>query len=297
MKLQHIKNGLIAITFSITALLQAQEKQPEVLPLGEVQPYFIEVTYDKTSHIIFPAGIRYVDLGSDYIIAGKAEDADNVLRVKSAVKGFDPETNFSVITEDGNFYEFNACYSEAPGILSYNLSKGQKQSDRSNTGDVRFEALGKTPASVAGLLMERLYEKDRRSIRNIESDNYGITFRLRGVYVHEGKYYFHTEIDNATYVPFAVDFVTFKVVDRKVAKRTVVQERTLIPLRTYRPLLPVGGNASEKNIFLLDVFTLTKGQVLLIEVVEKNGGRGQVLKVKDSDLVRAQPISNLRIKF
>jgi len=297
MKIQNIEKGLLMLIGLLSFTVNAQVQQPEALALGAVTPYAIEVTYNKTSHIIFPAGIRYVDLGSDYIIAGKADDADNVLRVKAAAKGFDPETNFSVITEDGNFYGFNACYSEAPGILSYNLSKGQKQSDRSNAGDVRFEALGKTPASVAGLLMERLYEKDRCTIRKIKSDRYGITLRLKGIYVHDSKYYFHIQIENETFVPFKVDFISFKVVDRKVAKRTVVQERTLIPLRTYRPLLPVGGNAIEKNIFLLDVFTLTKGQVLLIEVVEKNGGRGQVLKVKNSDLIKAQPISKLHVKF
>jgi conjugative transposon TraN protein len=296
MKLQHIKNSLLAIIFSIS-VLQAQVKQPEVLTLSEVAPYFIEVTYDKTSHIIFPAGIRYVDLGSDYIIAGKAEDADNVLRVKAAAKDFAPETNFSVITEDGNFYGFNACYSDAPQIMSYNLIKGQKLADRSKATDVRFEALGKTPASVAGLLMEQLYEKDRKTIRKIKSESYGITLLLKGIYVHDGKYYFHIQIENETFVPFNVDFISFKVIDRKVAKRTVVQERTLTPLRTYKPLLPVMGNTTEKNIFLLDVFTLTDGQVLHIEVVEKDGGRGQVLKVKGSDLVKAQPISKLHVKF
>jgi len=297
MKLPQIKHRLLAITLSITALLQAQVKQPEVLPLGEVPPYFIEVTYDKTSHIIFPAGIRYVDLGSDYIIAGKAEDADNVLRVKSAAKGFDPETNFSVITEDGNFYGFNACYSDAPQVMSYNLIKGQKLVDRSKAADVRFEALGKTPASVAGLLMEQLYEKDRKSIRKIKSDSYGITLSLKGIYVHDGKYYFHIQIKNETFVPFKIDFISFKVIDRKVAKRTVVQERTLTPLRTYKPLLTISGNTTEKNIFLLDVFTLTDGQALHIEVVEKDGGRGQVLKVRNSDLIKAQPISRLHVKF
>ena len=297
MKLQQIKNSLLAITLSITAFLQAQVKQPEVLPLGEVAPYFIEVTYDKTSHIIFPAGIRYVDLGSDYIIAGKAEDADNVLRVKAAAKGFKPETNFSVITEDGNFYGFNACYSDAPQVMSHNLIKGQKLADRSKAADVLFEALGKTPASVAGLLMEQLYEKERKTIRKIKSDSYGITFRLKGIYVHDSKYYFHIEIENETFVPFNVDFISFKVIDRKVAKRTVVQERTLTPLRTYKPLLPVTGNTTVKNIFLLDVFTLTDGQILQIEVVEKDGGRGQVLKVKGSDLIKAQPISKLHVKF
>jgi len=297
MKLPQIKHRLLAITLSITALLQAQVKQPEVLPLGEVPPYFIEVTYDKTSHIIFPAGIRYVDLGSDYIIAGKAEDADNVLRVKSAAKGFDPETNFSVITEDGNFYGFNACYSDAPQVMSYNLIKGQKLVDRSKAADVRFEALGKTPASVAGLLMEQLYEKDRKTIRKIKSDSYGITLSLKGIYVHDGKYCFHIQIKNETFVPFKIDFISFKVIDRKAAKRTVVQERTLTPLRTYKPLLTISGNTTEKNIFLLDVFTLTDGQALHIEVVEKDGGRGQVLKVRNSDLIKAQPISRLHVKF
>jgi len=297
MKLQHIKNGLLAILLFTFINVKAQVRQPEALALGEVTPYAIEVTYDKTSHIIFPAGIRYVDLGSDYIIAGKADDADNVLRVKAAAKGFESETNFSVITEDGNFYGFNACYGEAPAVLSYNLISGEKLAERSKTADVRFEALGKTPASVTGLLMERLYEKDRSNIRNLKSDSYGITFSLKGIYVHEGKYYFHIQIENETYVPFTVDFIKFKVLDRKIAKRTVVQERTLTPLRTYKPLLPVMGNTTEKNIFLLDVFTLTKGQVLQIEVFEKNGGRGQVLRVKNSDLVKAEPISKLKIKF
>ena len=297
MKLQHIKNGLLAILLFTLSNVTAQVRQPEALALGTVTPYAIEVTYDKTSHIIFPSGIRYVDLGSDYIIAGKAEDADNVLRVKAAAKGFAPETNFSVITEDGNFYGFNACYSDAPQVMSHNLIKGQKLADRSKAADVRFEALGKTPASVAGLLMEQLYEKDRKTIRKIKSDSYGITFILKGIYVHDGKYYFHIQIENETFVPFNVDFISFKVIDRKVAKRTVVQERTLTPLRTYKPLLPVMGNTTEKNIFLLDVFTLTDGQVLHIEVVEKDGGRGQVLKVKSSDLIKAQSISRLHVKF
>lgn len=74
------------------------------LAMGKVEPYQMEVTYTKTSHLIFPAAIRYVDLGSEYLIAGKAEDAENVLRIKATVRDFEEETNFSVITEDGRFY-------------------------------------------------------------------------------------------------------------------------------------------------------------------------------------------------
>ena len=37
-----------------------------------VTPYGVEVTFAKTVHIIFPSAVRYVDLGSNHIIAGKA---------------------------------------------------------------------------------------------------------------------------------------------------------------------------------------------------------------------------------
>ena len=36
-----------------------------------IPPHGLEVTYDKTVHIIFPAEVRYVDLGSPNLIAGR----------------------------------------------------------------------------------------------------------------------------------------------------------------------------------------------------------------------------------
>ena len=40
---------------------------------------------------------------------------------------------------------------------------------------------------------------------------------------HNGLLYFHTEIKNQSNVPFDVDYITWKIVDKKVAKRTAVQ--------------------------------------------------------------------------
>lgn len=73
-----------------------------------VPPYGLEVTFNKTVHLIFPAAIRYVDLGSADIIAGKADGSENVLRVKAALRDFSRETNLAVITEDGSYYTFSA---------------------------------------------------------------------------------------------------------------------------------------------------------------------------------------------
>lgn len=41
-----------------------------------IPPYGLEVTYDKTTHIIFPSAVRYVDLGSPHLIAGKADGGE-----------------------------------------------------------------------------------------------------------------------------------------------------------------------------------------------------------------------------
>lgn len=297
-----MKNNLktfwaIALILGFAVQSYAQNSIRTPLALGKIQPYRMEVTYDKTSHLIFPTAIRYVDLGSEYLIAGKAEDAENVLRVKATVRDFEPETNFSVITNDGRFYSFDVYYSSYPEALSYDLLTMQKAVDKANGNDVLFEELGNNSPSLAGLLLETIYKKDKRIVKHIGAKSFGIQFMLKGIYIHNGKYYFHTELRNRTNVPFQIDFINFKVVDKKVAKRTVVQERPMIPLRTYKPLDEIGGKLTEQNVFLLDQFTIADDKVLLIEIFEKNGGRHQTLQIENSDLIKARLINDMHLKF
>jgi len=275
----------------------AQDTAKTSLALGKIESYEMQITYDKTSHLIFPSAIRYVDLGSEYLIAGKAEDAENVLRVKASVQDFVPETNFSVITDDGRFYSFDAYYSACPSTLSYNLQAMQKAVDKSAVADVLFEELGNNSPSLAGLILETIYKEDKRFVKHIGAKSFGVQFILKGIYIHNGKYYFHTELENRTNIPFQIEFMNFKVVDKKIAKRTVIQERPLIPLRSYKPLGAIGGNEVEQNVFLLDQFTIADDKVLLIEIFEKNGSRHQTLQVENSDLMKARLISDMHLKF
>jgi conjugative transposon TraN protein len=285
----------LIIGFAIYSFAQDSAKTP--LALGKIEPYCMEVTYDKTSHLIFPTAIRYVDLGSEYLIAGKAEDAENVLRVKSSLREFEPETNFSVITNDGRFYSFNVNYSSCPKTLSYDLQTMQKAVDKAGGNGVLFEELGNSSPSLAGLLLETIYKNDKRIVKHIGAKSFGIQFILKGIYIHNGKYYFHTELANRTNVPFQIDFINFKVVDKKIAKRTVIQERPIIPIRTFKPLGEIGGKTTEQNVFLLDQFTIADDKMLLIEIFEKNGGRKQTLQVENSDLIKARLINDMHLKF
>ena len=84
---------------------------------------------------------------------------------------------------------------------------------------------------------------------------------------------------------------------KKIAKRTVVQERPMVPLRTYKPLGEIGGKTTEQNVFLLDQFTIADDKVLLIEIFEKNGGRNQMFQVENSDLIKARLITDMHLKF
>jgi len=111
-----------------------------------IPPYGLEVTYGKTTHIIFPSSVRYVDLGSPNLIAGKADGAENVIRVKTTVKDFREETNMSVITESGSFYTFNVKYAEEPLLLNIEMKDfihdGSEVNRPNNALDIYLKELG-----------------------------------------------------------------------------------------------------------------------------------------------------------
>lgn len=273
----------------------SQQNKTATAVLDKIEAYQMQVTYDKTSHLIFPAPIVYVDLGSEYLMASKAQDARNVLRVKAAVRNFEPETNFSVITEDGRFYSFNVQYSSSPQTVSYDLKTIQNTTDKPETNDALFEALGNISPSLATLIMQRIYNSDKRTVNHIRSKSFGITFILKSLYIDKGKYFFNTQILNRTNVPFNIEFVNFRIVDKKTARRTALQQREVLPLSVYKAQEVIDGDSSDQNVFLLDQFTLENNKILLIEIFEKNGGRHQTLRMKNSDLIKARLISGLRL--
>lgn len=295
---QFIKQMLLLFMYlSSFNLVFSQEDSIAIpkLKSGSLEPYLMEVTYNKTSHIIFPASIKYVDLGSDFLMADKTADASNVLRIKSAIESFEGETNFSVITDDGRFYSFNVYYSAYPSILSYDLEKMKRQI-RESEKSVQLESLGFAP-SMSDQLMEAIYVRNKNDIRHIASKSFGIQFSVKGIYIYKGKYYFHTELRNRTNVPFPTDFVNFKVVDQKVAKRTVSQEKPLPIVRTYSGIEEIMDNHNGREVYLLDQFTLDHDKLLIIEIFEKNGGRHQKLEIENEDLIRAIPLKELPLKI
>ena len=128
-------------------------------------PYGLDVTFDKTVHLIFPSAIRYVDLGSQNIIAGKGGGC----RERATCKGFGEGL------WDGNQYECHLwrrlflCFQrkvcwwtgkklsiEMKDFLS--PTDGQLPSNRS---DIYFKELGNESPVLVKLMMQTIYQNDK----------------------------------------------------------------------------------------------------------------------------------------
>jgi conjugative transposon TraN protein len=303
------KTGLLMILlFGILAAITAQSTKGDfyegltkkITYDKMIAPYGMEVTFDKTVHIIFPAAIKYIDLGSTNIIAGKADGAENVIRVKAAVRNFKVETNFSVITEDGSFYTFNVKYANEPRLMSVEMKDFIHDGDivsRPNNGlEVYFKELNNESPMMVQLIMKSIYNNNRTDIHHIGSMLFGVQYLLKGIYTHDGLLYFHTQINNSSNVPFDLDFITFKIVDKKVMKRTAIQETVIYPIRAFNYVTRVDGKSSERTVFTMDKFTIPLDKQLIVELNEKKGGRHQRFVVGNVEIVRAKLVNNLKTK-
>lgn len=265
----------------------------------ELTPRTIEVGFTKTVHILFPAPVTYIDIGSMAIIAGKADGAENVVRVKAAVRDFAEETNLTVITEDGGFYTFDARYAENPATSTIEISVVESpaaqpasaaEPARADEGRVLLREVGRErPATVKRVLSD-IYRQNRADVKGIHTRKYGVELEVRGIYVHNDVIYLHVQIANNTNISFEVDYRRFVVADRKAARRTAQQQRIIEPLRVCNDPSIVRGHQRQRIVFALPKLTLEEDKILLLEIAEKDGARHQCLEISSKELLGAKAL-------
>ena len=197
----------------------------------------------------------------------------------------------SVITESGSFYTFNVKYSNEPLLLNIEMKDfihdGSEVNRPNNALDIYLQELGSESPKLVHLISKAIYKDNKRHIKHIGSKAFGILYLLRELYIYNDLLYFHTQVKNTSNVPYEVDFVTFKIVDKQVMKRTAIQEQVIFPLSAYDYATTVAGNKDERTVFVFDKFTIPADKVLVVEMHEKNGGRHQTFTVESEDIVRA----------
>ena len=281
--------------------LAAHGQQERTIPQHQViDPYRVEVTYGKTVHILFPAEVRYVDLGSTLLIAGKADGAQNVVRIKAAVRGFEGETNFTVILSNGTLYTFNAVYVDNPARLSIEMEDWLHRDPYSPMADrqmyVRMAELGGESPLMVNRIMYSIVRDDRRQIKTIGSKRFGIQLLLRGIYVYNDLIFLHTSLKNLSKIPFDIDRIRFRIADRKVARRTAVQETVIEPVRVFNTIETAEPGQIVPNVYVLRKFPIPDDKVLVVDLIEQAEARHQSFAVSNLDMVHASYVNDLKLR-
>lgn len=230
----------------------------------------LSISTDKTTSLIFPFPIKYVDRGTRDILVQPVKEDERILLVKAASKQF-AETNLSVVTGDGNVYEFTVNYTPQPSVLVLHLPPNKK-------------------ATISAYANAILNNPPRR-ISKVEHG--AVITKLSGIYIKDDVIYYQLEIHNHSPLDFDIELLKFFITDKKKSKRSSVQENELVPLY-------VAGNRSKVKAYnfsvivvALDKFTIPDAKFLGIQLMEKNGGRHFNLKVYNGQILKARMLPEL----
>jgi conjugative transposon TraN protein len=230
------------------------------------------ISTDKTTSLVFPFSIRHVDRGTKDVLVQQVKEADNILLVKASAKNF-PETNLSVVTEDGNVYTFVVNYEEKPVVWLYNLPENKKTA----------------MATYANGILD-----NQRTLWGVRDNSWNIDAAVIGTYIKDDIIYYQLRIKNNSPINYGIEVLRFYIRDKKKGKRTAVQENELKPLHVSGNIAQVKSFNQNVIVVALDKFTIPDKKFMGIQIMENNGGRHLMMKLNNKDILKAIPLPDLR---
>ena len=264
--------------------------------------YPLETAFGKSTHVIFPSNILYVDVGSDRIIADQPESLvpgvkiENVLRVKANKMGFE-QTTLTVVTVDGRYYPFRVDYNEDPRLLNISIAGNLAQDQ------ILAQEMGilqsSTPAGIS--LAENTLSVDelndfsamvihrKRFLKDVGVMKMRMSFLLTGLYVHQKTMFLQITLDNRSEIDYDIDFFKFFIKDKDVTKRMAYQE---FEVPTYAQLPASATRVPHQDqvtiVFALPMVTYAEEKVMEIQVYESKGGRHLRFELDSGVIIRAK---------
>lgn len=223
------------------------------------------ITTDKTSSLVFPSPILHVDRGAKAILVQGIKDAPHVLLVKAAAKNFS-ETNLSVVTIDGTVYSFAVRYLSQPEEQVYHVAV-KKNSPLQNY--------------ATGIL------DNPQTIKGIRDSKWDMVAEVTGIYIQSDVLYFQLHLTNNSPIDFEPELIRLFIRDRKKANRTAVQEQELSPLLITANPGVIKAMTSHTLVIAVQKFTIPDAKQMLMQLMEKNGGRHLQLKITNKKLMQS----------
>lgn len=246
----------------------------------EVISYPMDIAYSKTTTIVFPFDVQSVDKGSRDILVQKAKGVENVLQIKAARRNFEG-TNLTVITADGKLYDFPLCYLEDPETLTHTFADDRRENfiNYSDVNDNKKQIL----------YGAELAFHERKKVNYSERLN-GITLSVTGIFIHNDLIQYRVKISNDTHISYEIDQLRFFIRDQNKVRRTAAQELELLPVLSYKAEDKIPAMTQLQFVYVLPKFTIPDDKNLVLEIIEKSGGRHLQLMLKNRRTARVFPI-------
>jgi conjugative transposon TraN protein len=248
-----------------------------------MDPYPLQITYNKTTNLVFSHAVKAVDRGSDDILVQRAMHADTIVQLKARKEGFS-QTNLSVLTADGRLYSFLVEYVAFPTRLNYLFNTAY------NSQNNRLARSSHQENELDFLENSKGIARSKRFIHGIKNSSYNIDWQLDGIYVSSDHIYFQLQVRNKSNLPYCIDILQFAIKDKKVAKRTSTQEIEIKPVYRFNNTNCIYSQSNQQYVFVLRAFTIANSKYLAIQLSEKSGGRDLVLKIRERHILKARRI-------
>lgn len=245
-----------------------------------IPSYKLEVSWHKTTLLIFPAPIKNADRGDSYVLAESVKDVNNMLKVKAGQKGFE-QSNLSVVTADGKVYSFTVTYNEDAPCLPVDMGKQPPYAPVTFKGvslnSRQLETYGARVAGSVPFLSGGGYHK------------HGMDFGLDGVFIKDDVLFFLLHLKNETQIRYDIASLRFYIRDKSSIKRTASQDKEVQPIYAKYNGTPESGKG-QVIVVAFPKFTISEKKRLAIEMMEQDGDRNPACALDQKKLLKARPL-------
>ena len=253
-------------------------QRPSDFKTNAIPSSSLQISDQMTTNLIFPQAIKSVDRGTRSILVQKANKVENILQVKAENSDL-PNSNLTVITEDGSFYSFEVEYELNPQELNLNIRPTGK------TVTAEFGVPFQTESEM--LETAQLLSLKNRRIPAIRQRRFLTGIGLIGIYIEKDLLYFQIQLENQTNIPYDTEQFRLFIRDNKQSKRSASQELEKIPVFLWGDACRIPAQSTQTLVLALSKFTIPDQKHLGIELMEQNGGRHLRIKVKNRHLMKA----------
>lgn len=248
----------------------------------ELAPNRVAVGYVKTTSLIFPYAIKSVDKGSKDILVQKAKGVENILQLKAATENF-METSITVVTADGNLYNYLAYFNPSPPelVIAVDVSAARKS-------PVAVFSEDATTSVIEEMADKVLFRSP--FISKMKDAASGIKLSVAGMYIHEDVLYLQLFMANHSPINYDVQLLRLFIRDKKKSKRTASQEMEIVPLYMLGNAKLVRSYTRQPLTIAVPKFTIPDKKYLIIQMMEQDGGRHLQIRINNSAVIRSRPV-------